>query len=104
MPADLVSGSAHGAGADLLGSVVVSLAAVADAGRTRSTEQQQWQAGLMLWTALHGLVSLYNGHGNIPWPPLDDLLAGLISLHSGHPAAEIAALLPQVKCSSAASL
>ncbi|MFE9009126.1 hypothetical protein ACFYOY_44770 [Streptomyces sp. NPDC007875] len=49
----------------------------------------------MLWTALHGLVSLYNDHGAIPWPPLDGLLTDLISLHTGRPAAEIGALLPQ---------
>lgn len=94
MPADLVPGSAHGAGADLLDSVVVSLAAVSDQDRTRTAEEQ-WRAGLMLWTAMHGLISLYNDHGNIPWPPLDGLLAELIGLHAARPAAEIAALLAQ---------
>lgn len=94
MPADLVPGSAHGAGAELLSSVVAALADVADdAERTRRTDTQRWQAGLLLWTALHGLVSLYNDHGNIPWPPLNDLLADLLSLHTGRPVAEIAALV-----------
>jgi AcrR family transcriptional regulator len=93
MPADLVPGSAHGAGAELLGSVVAALGDVTDPDRTRSTDAQRWQAGLLLWTALHGLVSLYNDHGNIPWPPLDDLLADLLSLHTARPIAEIAALL-----------
>ncbi|MEU9153205.1 TetR/AcrR family transcriptional regulator [Streptomyces sp. NPDC048417] len=97
MPADLVPGSAHGAGAELLGSVVAALAAVADPGRTRSTEAQQWQAGLLLWTALHGLVSLYNDHGDIPWPPLNDLLGDLISLHTARPVADIAPLLPRIE-------
>ncbi|GAA1986296.1 TetR/AcrR family transcriptional regulator [Catenulispora subtropica] len=93
MPADLVPGSAHGAGAELLGSVVTALRDVTDPDRTRSTDAQAWQAGLLLWTALHGLVSLYNDHGDIPWPPLNDLIADLLGLHSGRPIAEIAALL-----------
>ncbi|MFI0224790.1 TetR/AcrR family transcriptional regulator [Streptomyces lydicus] len=92
MPADLVAASAQGAGADLLGSVGESLSAVTDADGTRTAERQ-WQAGLMLWTALHGLVSLYNDHGALPWPPLDDLIAHVISLHTGRPAAEVTALL-----------
>ncbi|MEY9854813.1 AcrR family transcriptional regulator [Catenulispora sp. GAS73] len=93
MPADLVPGSAHGAGAELLDSVVAALAAVAEQDGTRSTEAQRWQAGLLLWTALHGLVSLYNDHGNIPWPALDDLLANLLSLHTSRPIEQIAPLL-----------
>ncbi|PPS91382.1 HTH-type transcriptional repressor FabR [Streptomyces sp. MH60] len=91
MPDDLVPGSAHGAGAEPLEAVVVSLAAVTGGA---ATAERQWQAGLLLWTALHGLVSLYNDHGNLPWPPLDDLLTDLISLHTARPAADIAPLLP----------
>ncbi|NUP51782.1 MAG: TetR/AcrR family transcriptional regulator [Catenulispora sp.] len=97
MPADLVPGSAHGAGAELLGSVVTALGDVTDPGRNRTTDAEQWQAGLLLWTALHGLVSLYNDHGNIPWPPLNDLLADLLSLHTARPSAEIAALLEKIE-------
>lgn len=97
MPADLIPGSAHGAGAELLGSVVAALGEVTDPDRTRSTDAQRWQAGVLLWTALHGLVSLYNDHGNMPWPPLDDLLADLLSLHTARPVGEIAALLSQDK-------
>ncbi|MBP0461438.1 TetR/AcrR family transcriptional regulator [Streptomyces bomunensis] len=95
MPADLVPVSAHGAGADLLGSVVDSLSAVTDPEGTRSTAEQRWQAALMLWTAMHGLILLYNDHGAIDWPPLDDLLADLIGLHCARPAAEVAARLPR---------
>jgi AcrR family transcriptional regulator len=91
MPDDLVPGSAHGAGAEPLEAVVVSLAAVTD---DQAAAERQWQAGLLLWTALHGLVSLYNDHGNMPWPPLDELITDLISLHTARPAAEIASLLP----------
>jgi AcrR family transcriptional regulator len=94
MPTDLVPVDAHGAGAELLGSVVTALAAAAAGSAKRSTPEQQGQAGLLLWTALHGLVSLYNDHGNIAWPPLDDLLAELLSLHTGRPVGEIAARLP----------
>lgn len=92
MPADLVPRSAHGAGEALLESVISALAAVTDPDGTRTTERH-WQAGLLLWTGLHGLVSVYNDHGQIPWPPLDSLLAELLSLHTGRPEAEIAALL-----------
>lgn len=94
MPADLVPGSAHGPGAELLGSVVAALADAVGADRAQGTDTERWQAGLLLWTALHGLVSLYNDHGNIPWPPLNDLVAEVLGLHTGRPAAEIAALLP----------
>lgn len=93
MPADLVPGSAHGGGAELLDSVVTALAAVADPDGPKATDTQRWQAGLLLWTALHGLVSVYNDHGDIPWPPLNDLLADLLSLHTARPVGEIAALL-----------
>ncbi|MFI1753325.1 TetR/AcrR family transcriptional regulator [Streptomyces sp. NPDC020571] len=91
MPDDLVPGSAHGAGAEPLEAVVASLAAVTGG---EATAERRWQAGLLLWTSLHGLVSLYNDHGNLPWPPLDDLLTDLISLHTARPAADIAPLLP----------
>jgi AcrR family transcriptional regulator len=95
MPADLVPRSAHGAGAQLLDSLIASLTEVTDPAREHTSAGQQWRAGLVLWTAMHGLISLYNDHGNIPWPPLDDLLANLIALHTARPAAEITALLVQ---------
>ncbi|MEW1858800.1 TetR/AcrR family transcriptional regulator [Streptomyces sp. NPDC088194] len=94
MPADLVPVSTHGAGAEMLGAVIASLTAVTEPDRKGSRAAQQWQAGLMLWTAMHGLISLYNDHGTIPWPPLDDLIVDLLALHTGRPAGEIAARLP----------
>lgn len=100
MPADLVPGSAHGAGAEPLDAVVASLAAAAAPERKQPTAERQAQAGLMLWTALHGLVSLYNDHGMMLWPPLNDLIADLVSLHTGQPAAEIASLLDQYEARS----
>lgn len=99
MPAELVPLSAHGAGEKLLGSVIASLASVRQRSGNRPGPRQEWQAGLLLWTALHGLVALYNGHGAIPWPPLDNLIADTLSLHTGQPAAEIAVLVSAIECS-----
>ncbi|MFE2374909.1 TetR/AcrR family transcriptional regulator [Streptomyces sp. NPDC059398] len=93
MPADLVPGSAHSEGAEPLDAVADSLAAAAAPERREPTAERQAQAGLMLWTALHGLVSLYNDHGTMPWPPLDDLITDVVGLHTGRPAAEVAGLL-----------
>lgn len=93
MPADLVPGSAHGDGAEPLAAVVVSLAEAATPERAKPTADQRAQAGLMLWTALHGLVSLYNDHGTMPWPPLDDLITDVVALHTGRPATAVAPLV-----------
>jgi AcrR family transcriptional regulator len=85
--------STHGTGAELLESLIAALAAITDPTGSRFTPERRWQAGLLLWTAMHGLISLYNDHGDLPWPPLDDLLADLIGLHAGRPSKEIATLL-----------
>ncbi|MBD0693402.1 TetR family transcriptional regulator [Streptomyces sp. CBMA123] len=107
MPAALVPTNAHGAGEELLGSVVAALAAARQdrpehpqrRGRPEGQEdedrrspEQEWQAGLLLWTALHGLVALYNAHGNMPWPDLTELIAQTLALHTGRPVGEIAEL------------
>ncbi|MBY8880681.1 TetR/AcrR family transcriptional regulator [Streptomyces sp. PLK6-54] len=91
--AEQAGDSVHGAGAELLESLIAALAAVTDPAGTRATPERRWQAGLLLWTAMHGLISLYNDHGDLPWPPLDDLLADLIGLHTARSAQEIADLL-----------
>ncbi|MFD5465001.1 WHG domain-containing protein [Kitasatospora sp. NPDC127059] len=93
MPADPALLQDHGAGEALLGSVIASLAAVRQHGGERSAPARQWQDGLLLWTALHGLVVLYNDHGELPWPPLDALIADVLGLHAGRPAEEVAARL-----------
>jgi len=93
MPADLVPRSAHGAGAELLDSIISSLASVTGSEGATPDQKRSWQAGLLLWTSMHGLISVYNDHGDIPWPPLDDLIVDLLSLHTGRPEAQIAALL-----------
>jgi AcrR family transcriptional regulator len=93
MPEQLAPLNAHGAGEALLNSLAAVLA-LADRRDGRPTAPEtRWQAGLILWTAMHGLVSLYNSHGNLPWPRLDSLLAQLLSLHTGNPAADIESLI-----------
>lgn len=94
MPPELVPLHAHGAGEKLLGSVITSLAAVRQRAGKDSGPEEQWEAGLLLWTALHGLVALYNEHGDISWPRLDHLIAEVLGLHTGEPAATIAGLVP----------
>ncbi|MFH8336358.1 TetR/AcrR family transcriptional regulator [Streptomyces sp. AM6-12] len=98
MPAELVPTNAHGAGEELLGSVVASLAGARQDQPERQDRrkrqgrrgpEQEWQAGLLLWTALHGLVALYNAHGNMPWPDITDLIAQTVALHTGRPVDEI---------------
>ncbi|GAA4168091.1 TetR/AcrR family transcriptional regulator [Gryllotalpicola koreensis] len=93
MPAEIVPLSARGAGEELLGSVSDSLARAAHDGEA-VTDAAAWRAGLLLWMALHGLVALYNEHGRLPWPPLPQLIAETLALHTGRSAAEIAPLLP----------
>jgi len=93
MPAEMVPLSAHGTGEELLGSVSDALARASHGGEA-ATDAAAWRAGLLLWMALHGLVALYNEHGQLPWPPLPQLIVDTLALHTGRPAAEITALLP----------
>jgi AcrR family transcriptional regulator len=88
MPAGLAPLSAAGAGEELLQTVSASLAAAA-----QLEPESEPVAALMLWTALHGLVSLYNEHGQIDWPPLNDLIISVLHLHTGRAVVEIEAAL-----------
>lgn len=90
----------HETGAELLESLVTALAGVTDPNGSETTPDQRWEAGLLLWTALHGLISLYNDHGDLPWPPLDNLIEQTIGLHVGRPAAEVAPLLAAVRAAA----
>lgn len=83
MPEQLVPLNAHGAGEELLNALVRVLADVRRQDGEPPAADEQWRAGLILWTGMHGLVSLYNSHGNLPWPAIDDLLTQLLSLHTG---------------------
>lgn len=93
MPEQLAPLNAHGAGEELLNSLADVLARADERGESPTTPEARWQAGLILWTGMHGLVSLYNSHGDLPWPALDDLLARLLSLHTGSPALGIKELI-----------
>lgn len=93
-PSDVFPSAAHGAGAELLAGVTAALAA---ASTPRAREAQagdghgQQRAGLLLWAALHGIVTLHNDRHNAPWPPLDELLVHVIALHTGQEPDVIAA-------------
>lgn len=95
LPPELVPLHAHGAGEELLDALVTALAAARDPGSAApATTESRWQAGLILWTSLHGLTALYAAHGDLPWPPLRVLLAELIALHTGWPVGDIERRLP----------
>jgi AcrR family transcriptional regulator len=49
------------------------------------SDQQRWRNGLLLWTGLHGIVSLANDKAGMPWPPIDTLVIDLITLHTRQP-------------------
>lgn len=87
-PSDVFPSTAHEAGAELLAGVVAALAAATtpQAGQAQPAADDsdgQQRAGLLLWAALHGIVTLHNDRHNAPWPPLDELLVHLIALHTG---------------------
>jgi AcrR family transcriptional regulator len=94
MPEHMGPLNAHDAGEELLNALARTLAAARRPGGEPTTAEEQWRAGLILWTGLHGLVSLYNSHGNLPWPALDDLLAHLLALHADRAVTEIKNLMP----------
>jgi AcrR family transcriptional regulator len=93
MPEQLGPLNAHGAGEELLEALVVALDRADGRDGKAATPELRWRAGLILWTGMHGLVSLYNSHGDLPWPTLDELLAQLLSLHTGSSAATINGLI-----------
>jgi AcrR family transcriptional regulator len=89
MPEKLGPLNAHGAGEELLQALVVALERADERDDEPATPEMRWRSGLILWTGMHGLVSLYNSHGDMPWPTLDELLAQLLGLHTGCPATTI---------------
>lgn len=94
MPPEQVPIDSHGAGDTLLAPVIGALTRVERQAGAPADADREWQAGLLLWTALHGLVSLYDGQGALPWPRLDSLIVDVLHLHTARPAAEIEPLLP----------
>jgi AcrR family transcriptional regulator len=93
MPEQLAPLHAHGAGEELLNALIAALARADQRVGEPTSPDTQWRSGLILWTGMHGLVSLYNSHGSLPWPQLDDLLARLLALHTGSPLADIEDLI-----------
>ncbi|MFC9429615.1 TetR/AcrR family transcriptional regulator [Streptomyces sp. NPDC056987] len=75
-----VAAPVHHAGMELLDSMTDALAAAVDRGHAPVRDPAS--AGLLLWTAMHGLVTAYTEHPNVPWPPLSDLVVRLVALHA----------------------
>ena len=57
--------------------LVAGVQACVDAGRSRSTDARA-DAGLV-WTALHGIVSLRMTAPHIAWPPLEEVLQNAVT-------------------------
>ncbi|MGY1813867.1 TetR/AcrR family transcriptional regulator [Blastococcus sp. SYSU D00820] len=63
-------------GAAAFGVLVDGVAACAAAGRSASRDPAADAA--LLWTALHGVVTLQAAAGDLPWPALDERVATLV--------------------------
>lgn len=87
-----VSAPSHRGGVELLESMTVALTAVNDP-QQESSADQHWRGGLLLWTSMHGLIDSYTEHKNISWPPIDDLVVGIVATHAKRPEPEVAAFL-----------
>jgi hypothetical protein len=44
---------------------------------------------------MHGAISAFTEHPNLAWPPIDDLIAGIVALHTSQPQGEIAIVLKE---------
>jgi AcrR family transcriptional regulator len=73
-----------GEGRVMLELVAASLAAARGEGPP-SDADSRWRAGLLLWTGLHGIVSLRIDEHTIDWPDVDDMLADLLVAHARLP-------------------
>lgn len=96
VPAELAPLSDPGPGEALLETVARALAAVrSDA--AQAAVEEDGRAGLLLWTALHGLLSLYNEHGDVDWPPLAQLVTDTLTLHTGRARQDVASAVGAVE-------
>ena len=57
--------------------LVTSVGRCRDAGLARADGDPQWIATL-LWSALHGQVTLRADRRQFPWPPIDEMIADLV--------------------------
>jgi AcrR family transcriptional regulator len=87
------SAVAHRSGAELLAELTAALAATTDPDNADS-DTDHTQAGLLLWTALHGLVTARAEHPNLPWQATGELVPALLALHTRLPVSQIAACVP----------
>lgn len=94
LPEEIGPFAAHGAGKEILNPVVASLAG---ARPELESEEAIQNAGLLLWTALHGIVALYNEHGGMPWPGLDHLVAATLALHTGRNEKDLLAVVADLR-------
>jgi AcrR family transcriptional regulator len=81
VPKDVTRRPGAGERPVMLEPVAASLAAARGTGT--SDADSRWRAGLLLWTGLHGIVSLRIDAPAIDWPDVDDMLADLLVAHSG---------------------
>jgi AcrR family transcriptional regulator len=83
----------HEPGVELLEFMTAALAGVVDPEGCMAPEEHA-EAGLLMWTSLHGLVAARAEHPKIDWPPWRDQAAAIVALHSAndrHRIAEFAA-------------
>jgi AcrR family transcriptional regulator len=89
-----VSATSHHGGIELLDALTAALTAITDPGH-HSPPAQRRQAGILLWTAMHGVISAFTEHPNLVWPPIDDLIVGIVALHTSRPQSVIAIVLKE---------
>jgi AcrR family transcriptional regulator len=87
-----VTPPAHHEGLQLLEATTGALADVIDVDRSLLPTQRA-QAGILLWTAMHGVISAIAEHQNVAWPPVDSLIAGIVALHTSTPQDAVTAVL-----------
>lgn len=87
-----VAATSHHVGIELLETLTTALSAVLGDGQD---ERGRQQGGILLWTAMHGLVSAFSDHTDMTWPPIDDLIVSMIALHTTRPPLDIVVALAQ---------
>ena len=78
-----VTMTAHEPGIALLELLTAALSEALDHDGDASSEERR-RAGLLLWTALHGLVSARAEHPGIPWPDWRDQGSDIVAMQTEH--------------------